>query len=390
MKKEFSYHLGWKIVITIFLLAFIAFLIFLATISIKQSSQLAVNLGLFAMFLGLIALCVIGLIDIFKAKLIIEDDKIKSIGVFKTKTLLFSEIKGIKLDQNYLRFLSNNPASKNLLVSVYYGKFTEIKLWASERFVDIDMQELIINEKQVLENELFGDTEEERQKKLIAAKKTIKVLSVVSWIVALSFFIFPHFYQIQTILCAIIPIVGLLIWQRSKGMITLAEKPNAAQPSIGGAILLPVMALLVRALMDINIFSYDNLLKPLVAIVLLVLIFVIKAHHTKLDFKKAKTYFILLGTVLLSAMYAFGIISISNTIYDNDGGELHAAEVLDMRISTGKSTSYYLKLSPWGPQTEIKDESVSKTLYENTQIGDSAFVYFSDGLYNIPYYIILE
>lgn len=390
MKKEFNYPLGWKIVITIFLIAFIVSIIFLATISIKQSNQLTVNLGLLAMFLGLIALCVIGLIDIFKAKLIIEDDKIKSIGVFRTKTLLFSEIKGIKLDQNYLRFLSNNPAFKNILVSVYYGKFSVLKSWASERFIDVDTQELITNEKQVLENEMFGDNEEERLQKLESAKKTVKVLTIASSIIAFSFLFFPHFYSIQTILCAIMPVVGLIIWSRSKGIITLAEKPNAAQPSIIGVVFLPIMALAVRALFDINIFNYDNIYKPLIAIVMLVFVFVLKAHHTKLDFKKTKTFFVLLGVLFLSTIYAYGLVAISNVVFDNDGGELYDAEVLDMRISSGKSTTYYLELSPWGPQTEIKEVMVSKTLYQNTQIGDSAFVYFSDGLYNIPYYIVLE
>jgi len=89
-------------------------------------------------------------------------------------------------------------------------------------------------------------------------------------------------------------------------------------------------------------------------------------------------------------MYAFGFLITTNVAFDESEPDFYTAEVIDKHVSSGKTTTYYLKLNEWGPQTEVKDVSVAKEIYNNKEIGDRAIVYFNQGLYKIPYYAVIE
>jgi hypothetical protein len=64
--------------------------------------------------------------------------------------------------------------------------------------------------------------------------------------------------------------------------------------------------------------------------------------------------------------------------------------VLAKRISSGKTTSYYLELGEWGPRDEVADVSVSNSTYKNVEIGEMVNVYLKKGKLNIPWFIIAK
>jgi hypothetical protein len=333
---------------------------------------------------------VVGVIDTIKSKLIIEKKRLISISVFKTKYLEFKEIKGIKSDQNYLYFIPNSPELKKIKVSTYVGNYGQLATWAESHFKNIDIEEIEEDTADILENEEYGRNIEEREFKLESTRKKTKFLNTISLVVALATMIFPHFYKVQIIACSVLPILGLILLKSSKGLIKLDDKPNSAHPNLFGTLFMPSAALMIRALLDFNVFSYENFWKPAFLLFAFLTFLIFFKSELEYNFKKAVSYLAILGMLMFGSMFAFGFLITTNAIYDNSYPATYKAKVIDKHSSSGKTTTYYLKLDSWGPKTEIEDVSVSKDIYNTKEIGDSTTVYFNEGLYEIPYYLIIE
>jgi hypothetical protein len=91
---------------------------------------------------------------------------------------------------------------------------------------------------------------------------------------------------------------------------------------------------------------------------------------------------------IVSIAFGFGSIKVINCEFDQSQETLYTATVIDHHITHGKRTNYYIKLSTWGPQNKEKNESVSRTMYENTFIGDRVDVKYKQGLFKIPWFKI--
>lgn len=391
MKKEYRIAKGWEIFIWICLPLLMILFGWLGIMPYTEEKfNLTLALILTPIALGLEFLMILGLIDTRKNKLIIEKDKIINIGIFNTKKLNINNVKGFKVDKNYLSFFPKNKRDKKIKVSTYVGSFGELLSWSEQQFNNLDLEEFVSEEKEILENKEFGRTQEEREDSLVKAKKTTKIINTISWIVALSTWFYPHFYQIQIILCAILPIVGLIIYKTSKGLIRLDEKPNSPYPNIHSTLIIPSLTLLIRALVDFTIFDYSNLWSLILTIIAMFGVLILKDSNVQYDFKKGLTYLTVLGTLLISGAYAYGLLITTNAAFDESEPITYDTKILNKRISSGKSTTYYLELDKWGPQSKIDEVSVAKDIYNSKEIGDKAVVYFNNGLYKIPYYFVIQ
>jgi hypothetical protein len=65
---------------------------------------------------------------------------------------------------------------------------------------------------------------------------------------------------------------------------------------------------------------------------------------------------------------------------------VYPAAVTGQRVSHGRSTSYYLTLSPWGPMTGAFETSVGRRLYNAVNLGDTVEVSLHSGWLHIPWY----
>jgi hypothetical protein len=63
--------------------------------------------------------------------------------------------------------------------------------------------------------------------------------------------------------------------------------------------------------------------------------------------------------------------------------------VVDKRISKGRrSTTYYVKVAPWGHHYDKEEISVASSQYNEIQIGQMVKIDLKKGLFNIPWYYI--
>ena len=101
-------------------------------------------------------------------------------------------------------------------------------------------------------------------------------------------------------------------------------------------------------------------------------------------------YFSVLFLTIFFFGFGYGSIVTLNCMYDESVPQTFQSKVLGKRISSGKTTTYYLELAAWGVQTENDDVSVSEELYERIEIDDNVNVYLKKGLIEIPWFIVTE
>jgi hypothetical protein len=97
-----------------------------------------------------------------------------------------------------------------------------------------------------------------------------------------------------------------------------------------------------------------------------------------------------MGISLILFVYGYGSIITLNYIYDKSEPEIFNARILSKRISSGKSTTYYFELTPWGQQKEIDEVFVSKELYKRLEENDEVKIYFNKGKFEIPWFTVTE
>lgn len=387
--KEYRIAKGWAIFIWIMGPVLIALFGFLAIMPfLADEIDLTLVLILTPISIGMVVLMVFGLIDVYKGRFIIKEDRLVSIGVFKTKELRFEEIKGFTVNEQYIFVEPNTKEQKRIKISQYIGGYHEILTWLTTKYENLDIKNAQAEEQEILNDENVGWSREIREEKLSNAKKISKI---INWLGGISFawtLFYPKPYDYAVLSALIIPIIALIA-VKSSGLIRIDQKNGSAYPSIIYALIFPSMGLMARALFDYDIFDYSNVwLKT--TLVSVTFIFILLINQKEITFRKKQDFLTISSLIMFLFAYGFGTVIYLNCNLDKSEPEHFTATIIDKRVSTGKHTSYYLKLTAWGKQKEVDEVSVSKGLYKRVEIDNEINIYFRNGKFEIPWYIVTD
>ena len=147
--------------------------------------------------------------------------------------------------------------------------------------------------------------------------------------------------------------------------------------------------LALRSLLDFEILEFSNFWFPAISITVVTSL-VVFSVTSEFNFKKTADY--LIATLIMGYLfvYSYGGIINYNCFYDKSDPQIFTSEILDMRISSGKITSYYIELKPWGAETEIDEVSISKGLYEMLVVGEMVNVSLKEGTMGIPWFSVAK
>lgn len=388
--KEYKIAKGWAIFIWVMAPVLIGLFGFLAVMPfIADEIDMTLVLILTPISIGMLTLMVLGLIDVYKGRLIIQEDRLVSIGVFKSKNLKFDEIKGYTVNEQYIFVEPNTKEKKRIKISQYIGGYNEILLWLSENYLDLNIVNEQVEEQEILNNESIGWSKENREEKLSNARKISKI---INWLGGLSFawtLFYPKPYDYAVLSAFIIPIVALIAVKLSRGLIRIDKKDGSTYPSTIFAFIFPSLGLMLRSFLDYDIFDYSNVwIKAF--FVTVAFLFILLFNQKEVTFKKKQDYLTVSSLIMFLFAYGFGAVIYLNCNLDKSEPQHYTATILDKRISTGKHTSYYLKLTAWGQQKEIDEVSVEKGLYNRVEIDSEINIYFRNGKLEIPWFIVTD
>ena len=388
--KEYKIGKGWAIFIYIFAPLLIALFVWLLIMPfILDDTSIEMSYFLAPLSLGMIGLMVVGLLDTIKGKVIISSDTLSIRSTFINRDLKFQEIKGFQVEQNYIFVLPNTERKKRIKISTYIGNSNELIMWLNSKFPDLHQVNEEKEEAEILDNFEYGRNTEERSSRLNQAKKVAKVLNWTGVLVLIWTLFKPEPYEYAILVSISLPIIATLVVIYYKGLIRIYEKKGSAYPTLFSAILMTSCGLFLRALLDYNIFDYSNIWTPSIIIGMIMIALVVFGTK-EFKFKKVKDYFSFLSLTIFFFGFGYGAIVTLNCMYDESVPQTFQSKVLGKRISSGKTTTYYLELTAWSTQIESDDVSVSEEFYERIEIDDNVNIYLKKGLVEIPWFIVTE
>ncbi|MCX2745494.1 hypothetical protein OO013_16560 [Mangrovivirga sp. M17] len=386
--KEYKIAKGWAIFIYLFSPVLLGLFGWVLSLPF-QEENFSPNASwiIIPVSIAMIVLIIYGLAETYKGKLLIQNDRIIYISTFYKRILTIDEVKGYTVNEQYIFVEPKSKNKKRIKISKYTGGYGEILFWFSLRFPDLDKVNTFEEEQDILSNETYGESLEIREDRLQKARKTSRV---INWLAGLSSFwiiFYPTPYQFAILAGILIPITGLIAVKLSNGLIHIDEKKGSAYPSVIYSFIFPPLGIMLRAILDFNIFDFSNVWLPTFLITVIFLILLL--NKQKQITIKDKTNFITIACLTLFLFaYSIGVVIQYNCYYDNSQAKIYTAKILNKRISSGRSTTHYLELSSWGPQKEIEEISVDKKLYSKVNIGEQVTVNFKKGNLNIPWLVV--
>lgn len=386
--KEYKIAKGWAIVMYIgapFLIVLFGSLLVLPFIS--GSGDVTIFFILWPVAISMIVIAVLALIDTVKARFVIAADRIYTTAVFNKRMLLFNEIKGYRITDKFIFVEALIKEKKRIKISTYYEKSDEIKQWLFERYDDLDAVNIIAEEKSILEDAEFGRNTAERENHLKRARIATTTLNIIAIALSAWAFFWPVPYGCLMTALILIPVVSVLLLKFSGGIIHLEAKNDSAYPTSMYSIAIPGFILAMRAFVDYNLTGYEKLW-PAVLLSTLFFMVVVLIGNKEFAYDKIRELFTILGITVFFFCACFGSVTILNCYYDRSEAQRFYAKVLNKRSSSGKHTSYYIELAPWGSQTESEEVSISSEIYNRIQAGDTVRVNLKRGEFDIPWFYV--
>ncbi|HWN74879.1 MAG TPA: hypothetical protein VNO13_03995 [Candidatus Udaeobacter sp.] len=384
--RTYQSSLGYRLV-------FVSFGLILAVASLLGVWYFATGRGATAagatILLTLLCVCFFLLgtylaLAMLNGKVILTTDAIELRDPFFTKLMHRSQIAGWRvIPTQYvsaLELIPRDPHTKKLNFALTIKLDEHFKAWLGT-LTNLDQQDRAESLAQFdaqLEPNL---TKEEREERFSSAQRFAKFLTWASWLAAVMGWFYPRPYSLVILILAAVPPIAIYLGLRTKGVYQFDGKRNDARPSLAVPVIAPGLVLALRAISDLSFLRWQQLLSPILIVTIAMAALIAAA-----DPKTGKQRWSYLATLFLAVAYAGGVTAMADSLLDHSAPQILQAEVIHKRISSGRSTTWYLRLTPWGPPDHPAEVSVHSSLYNSVQPGQTVCVYLYPGALKIPWF----
>ncbi|HZY63223.1 MAG TPA: hypothetical protein VFE38_11910 [Edaphobacter sp.] len=326
---------------------------------------------------------------LLQSKTVLYADQIDFQGVFSTKTFHRDELIGWRVrPTSPPTLVLERKGGGSFKTGLVFRVDEELSDWF-DSIPSLDEKESALSEAsvraEIQNDERFGATLSERTEALQKARKIAKTLSTISIVAVVWAFIYPRPYEILMLLLALLPWTGIEIMRRSHGLFRADELKNDAHPTVAYALIFPGIILCLRATLDYNVLqsTYAVALYVLVGCALFgaVLFF---------DSTQRRRRAILPVFFLFGVAYGYGVVVEANALFDRSPGILYTATVKRKEITSGRSNTYKLDLSPWGPNAVNNELDVSSSTYNQIQTGQTVQLKLKEGTLGVHWYYLYD
>ena len=322
-------------------------------------------------------------------RVLLHADAIECVGVFMRKRMTRANIEGFRwcpmqYGPPYMALLARYDTGHKLRLPQFLDIDADFEAWLAG--VDnLDAKEQQASLDEVLSDPGIQGSRDERLARLEKAKRVARALYWISLGAAGWLWLHPQPYLLAVGTCVLLPWLVVAMVARDGAVYRLNQKQNDAGANLLPAMMLPGFALLLRALMDISVLDWQKLLWFMVAATA-----ACGAIMWSLVRELRKSLAAVSLLALLVAPYAYGTLDLANARFDRREPVPYAAQVLDQHVTTGKTTTYNLTLSPWGPRPEAGDAEVTKAFYHSVSKGERVCVYLHPGSLGVRWFEVWD
>lgn len=336
---------------------------------------------------GMLLFTIIGFIAVFKNRIEVYPDRVRDVGLSKTTEILLDEIKGFRIISNpYAKALSlqpKDPQKSEIMIGLMAERQSDLLDWLNRNLTNLDEVDYQAEMKEFLHDERLGGNQEQRAMLLESARHWSKILNGLTIIVLFWAFYWPYPYEYAIFTLIILPWLALGSLHHFHGALKLdSNKSWSVSQNIAPSFILPIIALGYRVVLDYHILHWDKFWLPFAAVSLGFgsLLFILGKD------RKRRIGVLLFSVFILAPLYGYAAVISLNGILDGSTPGVYQASVVQKRISRGKTNSYYLQLSPWGPRRTEQEVDVGRLVYERHGIGDKVDVIVRQGRLGIPWF----
>lgn len=337
---------------------------------------------------GLMLFFLYSLLSVFKTRLEVYSDRLRSIGLFRTTEVRIEDALGFRIIScSYgamLQILPKNPKSKKINTELIFEHRADLFEWLNLNLKNLDALEYHEEISRVLKDDSHGLTEDQRLWKLNRARGWSKILNGSCLVIVLMGLFRPKPYPLVMWALILLPLLALGFARHFQGISQFGGKEQSPLPDFAPVFCMSCLILAFRAYSDFNILSWNQFWLPFaaftVAVCLLILMLVKDVIRQPISEKITQVFF--------CALYGYSSVICLNGILDKSAPSIYEAQVIEKRISSGRPTTYHLTLSPWGPRKKFGEVDVGSSVYQRYEAGDSAKVIVRNGKFGIPWFYI--
>jgi hypothetical protein len=388
--KTYKIATGWAIILYVCICLLMLLFSWLIVFSFLPPEKPGENLWLIGTSLVVDILLAWAMVETWKTRFTIGADGIAYSSSFYDRALAFGEIASFRLQGPYLVVESAAEGERNFKIPLaYLGNKDEIVEWFFTNYPNVDPDLAEVLERQSADEQRLGHAPEERAGKLARAQKVANGVNWAGGLATAWAWFFPQPYELALVAVIVAPLVALAVVATSSGLIRFDELKGSILPNVAIGAIAPGIALCWRAISDFIIFDYSiNFWAFFVMATGILSVTILILEPGFRPKKTAVSYFLATATGLVMAFYGYGLVVTANCLADRSVPKIYPAKVVDKHSDSGSSSTYYLKLAPWGPQKITEDVTVGRELYQQASPGDQVQVSLQKGWLGIPWLVV--
>jgi hypothetical protein len=327
------------------------------------------------------------LVFVLTARLVLYPDKLEATDFFSSKTVQKTDIEGWRTFSGQygssLIFVLREPAGKTLKIPDYFARDASYSKWLGG-LQNLDRRDFADSKKRMKRIASGSGSPGEGAERIRQAQTTAKALSWIAGATAAWGWFYPQPYALVIWILVAIPIFAMVLAVKGRGIYDLEGKRNQPRPSLAIPLIAPGCVLGLRALLDVHVLDWKPLLFAAVTVSLGLAVFLARTDPEN----QARMTAAVFVMWFMLVVYSYGTLMELNSIADRSEPTVIEASVVGKRISSGRSTTYYLVLGPWGPRATAEDVTVSRSVYYAVRKGNTVIVRLYGGFFHVAWYSV--
>jgi hypothetical protein len=340
------------------------------------------------LWLSLLALALLGAYAIARAlrfRVVLSVDRIEIVEPLGRRQMLRTQIQGRRLQRGQycatLDLVPQDRKADHLWIPLVFKTDNTWREWFAA-FSDLDAEEIEEAEQTVIQRRYpylpldEGVWQIARLRRLAGWVNAAAILLILAASPAI-----PTHLTVAA--CILLPLIAVSLVARFQPLYRFGRTFNEPYPSLLLALILPglVMILALTETYPIHPLNW-----PLLLLLATLFGFALTGGAIRADpwSQKEQGNWYLIGVMLWP--YGFGAALGLNALGDYSVAQIYPVTVLSKHVSTSSSTTYSLRVTPWGPLTYGDAASVSRAVYRSVTPGETVCVYLKHGAFHVPWY----
>nr|WP_295867948.1 hypothetical protein [uncultured Chitinophaga sp.] len=314
-----------------------------------------------------------------------DGDGIRYRSFLYRRELLWEEIRGYRWKEGTLVLLPAFKENKKVKVSGQRRNYDKISSWIMDRYPDLSYQ--VTDAIRLAAYQADPDYPH----KIRMAKYTAKgfnLMAFVLMVACLPFFRSLPFITTQRwaplLLIVLLTAIPVALVYHKGWLIVSENKRNGTLPAVLLTVLFAAVGLFAFGAHVYSLRLHTLWMGTLGVTAVFTLLVVFSSWHMKISV--GNKIWGIISFLIFFIPASFGSIVYLNAFFDRSTPQFFETTVSGKRISTGKSTSYYLVVLPWGPEKSGRSISVGKSKYDAAAINDTIRMELHRGALGLPWY----